>query len=76
MKSSLKHLLIAALVVPLAAFTLPVQANISPQQSRAILTHFSETLPTDFREFLRQLGVSAPPMRSDLGAAISGFLTR
>ncbi|MCM2378766.1 dipeptidase [Pseudomonas marginalis] len=74
MKSSLKHLLIAALLVPLAAFTLPVQANISPQQSRAILTHFSETSPTDFREFLRQLGVSAPPMSSDLGAAISGFL--
>lgn len=74
MKVSLKHLLAAVLVVPAVLLTLPLQANISPQQSTAILINLSETSPTDFREFLRQVGINNPAMDSDLGPTISGFL--
>jgi predicted dipeptidase len=74
MKASLKHLLAVALVASLFLLIPPAQAAISPQQSTTILTHFSETPPTDFRGFLERLGMDNLPIGSDLGPAISGFL--
>ena len=62
------------MLASLAVFTAPAQANITPQQSAAILKTFSDDKATDFRQFLGSLGKSDLAKTADLGPAISAFL--
>ena len=58
----------------LSTFVSPAFANITPQQSTAILKGFSETSVTDFRSFLGTLAQGELGKTSDVGPAISAFL--
>lgn len=70
-----KHLAVSTLVVAsLSSFTLTAHANITPQQSAAILKTFSDASVTDFRQFLGGLAKSDLANTSDLNPAISAFL--
>jgi predicted dipeptidase len=61
-------------VASLSSFTLTAHANITPQQSAAILKTFSDASVTDFRQFLGGLAKSDLANTSDLNPAISAFL--
>lgn len=75
MNFSLKHLAASTLILTsLSSFTLTAQANITPQQSAAILKTFSDTSVTDFRQFLGGLAKSDLGKTDNLGSAISAFL--
>lgn len=75
MNFSLKHLAASTLILAsLSSFTLTAQANITPQQSAAILKTFSDTSVTDFRQFLGGLAKSDLGKTDNLGPAISAFL--
>lgn len=75
MNNPLKALLAAtALAGSLSTFSLPTYANITQQQSSVILSTFSETSFTDFREFLRRLGTSSLAVSQTLAPAINAFL--
>ncbi|MFJ7285452.1 dipeptidase [Pseudomonas sp. NPDC099000] len=75
MNFSLKHLAASTLILAsLSSFTLTAQANITPQQSAAILKTFSDASVTDFRQFLGGLAKSDLGKTADLGLAISAFL--
>ncbi|MHC8345431.1 dipeptidase [Pseudomonas sp. RT6P73] len=75
MNFSLKHLAASTLILAsLSSFTLSAQANITPQQSAAILKTFSDASVTDFRQFLGGLAKSDLGKTNDLGPAISAFL--
>ncbi len=75
MNFSLKHLAASTLILAsLSSFTLTAQANITPQQSAAILKTFSDTSVTDFRQFLGGLAKSDLGKTDNLGSAISAFL--
>lgn len=75
MDFSLKHLAATTLLLgSLAALTTPAQANITPQQSAAILKTFNEQSVKDFREFLGSLAKTDLAKSDDLGPAISAFL--
>src|SRR5450830_16036 len=75
MNFPLKHLATTTLMLAsLSSFTTPAQANITPQQSAAILGTFSDASVTDFRQFLERLGKSDLAKTDDLGPAISAFL--
>lgn len=71
----LKQLAAATLfAASLSAIATPVFANISPDQSTAILKSFNETSVTDFRGFLGALGKGDLGKTSDVGPAINAFL--
>lgn len=75
MDFSLKHLAAATLMlVSLSAFSSFAQANITPQQSAAILKSFSDHSVSDFRQFLGSLAKSEAGKDANLGPAISAFL--
>ena len=70
-----KYLAVSTLIVAsLSSFTLTAHANITPQQSAAILKTFSDASVTDFRQFLGGLAKSDLANTSDLNPAISAFL--
>ncbi|MFN3357340.1 MAG: dipeptidase [Pseudomonas sp.] len=52
----------------------PAFANITPQQSTAILKQFNETSVTDFRSFLGTLTKGDLGETADVGAALKAFL--
>ncbi|WP_315338923.1 dipeptidase [Pseudomonas grimontii] len=71
----LKHLTAATLfAVGLSVITTPAFANITPEQSTAILKSFSETSVTDFRGFLGTLAKGEMGKADDVGPAIGAFL--
>ncbi|WP_415773686.1 dipeptidase [Pseudomonas sp. LB3P38] len=75
MNFSLKHLAASTLILAsLSSFTLAAHANITPQQSAAILKTFGDASVTDFRQFLGGLAKSDIAKTDDLGPAISAFL--
>ena len=75
MDFSLKRLAAASLVLAsLSSFTLPAQANITPEQSAAILKTFSNTTVSDFRQFLGAVAKSDLSKTDNLTPAINGFL--
>lgn len=75
MDFSLKHLAAATLMLAsLSAFSSAAQANITPQQSVAILKSFSDHSVSDFRQFLGSLAKSEAGKDANLGPAISAFL--
>lgn len=75
MDFSLKHLAATTLMLAsLAAVTTSAQANITPQQSAAILKTFNDPSVKDFREFLGSLAKSDLSKTDDLRPAINAFL--
>ncbi|MFJ2282954.1 dipeptidase [Pseudomonas sp. NPDC087803] len=75
MDFSLKRLAAASLVLAsFSAFALPAQANISPEQSTAILKTFSDATVSDFRQFLGAVAKSDLSKTDNLAPAINGFL--
>ncbi len=71
----LKQLAAATLfAASLSAISSSAFANITPDQSTAILKHFNETSVTDFRGFLGALAKGDLGKTSDVGPAISAFL--
>lgn len=77
MDFSLKHLAAATLMLAsLSAFTSSAQANITPQQSAAILKTFSDAPAGDFRQFLGALAKSETAKSANLGPAIAAFLDK
>ncbi len=71
----LKHLAAATLLAAsFSSFTTPAFANITPDQSTAILKRFNETSVTDFRGFLDTLAKGDLGKTGDVGPAISAFL--
>ena len=71
----LKKLVAATLfAASLSVVTTPALANISAEQSAAILKSFSDTSVTDFRSFLGTLAKGDLGKSSDVGPAISTFL--
>ena len=71
----LKQLAAATLfAASLSALSSPAFANITPDQSTAILKSFSETSVTDFRGFLGTLAKGNMGKTSDVGPAINAFL--
>ncbi|MHC2144572.1 dipeptidase [Pseudomonas sp. 210_17 TE3656] len=75
MDFSLKHLAATTLMLAsLASFTSQAHANITPQQSAAILKTFNDASVKDFRQFLGSLAKSDVGKTDNLGATISAFL--
>ncbi|RON63582.1 dipeptidase [Pseudomonas fluorescens] len=75
MDFSLKRLAAASLVLAsLSAIALPVQANITAQQSAAILKTFNDATVTDFHQFLGSVGKSELSKTDNLAPAINAFL--
>jgi len=75
MDFSLKHLAMATLMLSsLASMTTPAFANITAQQSAAIVKTFSDTSVTDFRQFLASVAKSDLAKTANLGPAIDAFL--
>ncbi|WP_138763411.1 dipeptidase [Pseudomonas lactis] len=71
----LKKLVAATLfAASLSAIATPASANITADQSTAILKHFSETSVTDFRSFLGILAKGELGKTADTGPAINAFL--
>ncbi|WP_455827547.1 dipeptidase [Pseudomonas graminis] len=71
----LKQLAAATLLAAsLSAVTTPAFANITPDQSTAILKRFNETSVTDFRGFLGTLAKGDLGKTADVGPAINAFL--
>ncbi|WMN15421.1 dipeptidase [Pseudomonas piscis] len=75
MDFSLKHLATATLMLAsLSAFANVAQANITPQQSAAILKNFNDASVKDFRQFIGEVAKSQPGKSAHLTPAIDGFL--
>ena len=75
MDFSLKHLAATTLMLAsLASFTSQAHANITPQQSAAILKTFNDASVKHFRQFLGSLAKSDVGKTDNLGATISAFL--
>ncbi|KRP60043.1 dipeptidase [Pseudomonas trivialis] len=71
----LKQLAVATLLAAsLSGVTPSAFANITPEQSAAILKNFSETPATDFRSFLAALNKDDLGKTIDTGPAINAFL--
>lgn len=71
----LKQLVAASLfAATLTAVSTPAFANITAEQSTAILKHFGETPVSDFRGFLATLGKGDLGKTADVGPAINAFL--
>ncbi|MBV4485639.1 dipeptidase [Pseudomonas sp. SWRI153] len=72
---SLKKLAAATLVMAsLTSFTSAAQANISPEQSAAILKAFDGKTVTDFRAFLGSLAKSDLARTDNLNQSVNAFL--
>jgi len=75
MDFSLKKLAAATVVlVSLSSFTTLASANLTAQQSAAILTTFNDASVKDFRQFLGRLAKSDVAKTDTLAPAINGFL--
>lgn len=75
MDFSLKHLAVATLMLSsLTSITTPAFANITAQQSAAIVKTFSDRSVTDFRQFLTNVGKSDVAKTASLAPAIDAFL--
>ncbi|PWB31408.1 dipeptidase [Pseudomonas sp. SDI] len=75
MPFSLKQLAASTLILAsLSSFSHLAQANITPQQSAAILKIFADTSVSDFREFLGKLSKSNLAGNDQLAPAIKSFL--
>ncbi|NWD69722.1 dipeptidase [Pseudomonas gingeri] len=75
MNFPLKHLATTTLMLAsLSSFTGTANANVTPQQSAAILSTFSDASVTDFRQFLGRLAKNDLAKTDDLGPAINAFL--
>lgn len=74
MNLSLKHLAMATLLSSLASITPPALANITAQQSSALVKTLADTSVTDFRQFLGNVARSELAETAKLGPAISTFL--
>jgi len=74
MNFPLKNLATTTLMLASLLFTTPAHANITPQQSAAILSTLNDASVTDFRQFLGRLGKSDLAKTDDLGPAIGAFL--
>ncbi|MFQ6571997.1 dipeptidase [Pseudomonas sp. UM16] len=75
MDFSLKHLATTTLMLAsLTAFTTPAHANITPQQSAAILKSFNDASVKDFRQFLSTLAKSDLGKVDNLDQTIKAFL--
>ncbi|WP_095188617.1 dipeptidase [Pseudomonas sp. Irchel 3E19] len=75
MDFSLKRLAAASLVLAsLSAIALPAQANITAQQSAAILKTVNDATVTDFHQFLGAVGKSELSKTDNLAPAINAFL--
>ncbi|MFK8328716.1 dipeptidase [Pseudomonas sp. BJa5] len=74
MDFSLKHLATTLMLASLTAFTCQAQANITPQQSAAILKTFGNAQVKDFRQFLGALAESDLGKADKLDATITAFL--
>ncbi|QVN03411.1 dipeptidase [Pseudomonas rhodesiae] len=71
----LKQLVAASLfAATLTAVSTPAFANITAEQSTAILKHFGETPVSNFRGFLATLGKGDLGKTADVGPAINAFL--
>jgi predicted dipeptidase len=71
----LKQLVAASLfAATLTAVSTPAFANITAEQSTAILKHFGETPVSDFRGFLATLSKGDLGKTADVGPAINTFL--
>ncbi|WP_458132077.1 dipeptidase [Pseudomonas sp. R3-41] len=69
-----KRLAIATLILSsLPSFAMSASANITAQQSAAIVKTFSDTSVKDFRHFLGEVAKSDLAKTADLGPAISAF---
>lgn len=69
-----KRLAVATLVLSsLSLFATSANANITAQQSAAIVKTFSDTSVTDFRQFLAEVAKSDLAKTANLGPAISAF---
>ena len=75
MDFSLKKLAAATLVLAaLSSFTSVANANITPQQSAAILKSFNDASINDFRQFVTVLSKSELAKTDNLGATLDAFL--
>ncbi|MCG6576139.1 dipeptidase [Pseudomonas sp. AF32] len=75
MDFSLKHLAVTSLLLSsLTSITTPAFANITAQQSAAIVKTFSDRSVTDFRQFLTSVGKSDVAKTASLTPAINAFL--
>ena len=75
MNLSLKHLAVSTLLLSsLASITPPALANITAQQSSALVKTLADTSVTDFRQFLGNVARSELAETAKLGPAISTFL--
>ena len=69
-----KRLAVATLVLSsLSSFAMSANANITAQQSAAIVKTFSDTSVIDFRQFLAAVAKSDLAKTANLGPAISAF---
>ncbi|MFJ3485946.1 dipeptidase [Pseudomonas sp. NPDC090202] len=70
-----KHLAVTTLMLTsLSSFATLAHANITPQQSAAIVKSFSAASVGDFRQFLTTLGKTDVARTANLAPAIKGFL--
>ncbi|MGH8382232.1 dipeptidase [Pseudomonas sp.] len=75
MDFSFKHLAATTLMLAsLTSFTTQAHANITPQQSAAILKTFNDASVKNFRQFLASLAKSDLAKADNLGATITAFL--
>ncbi|SEO40042.1 dipeptidase [Pseudomonas sp. NFACC39-1] len=75
MNLSLKHLAVTTLLLSsLASITPTASANITAQQSSALVETLADTSVTDFRQFLGDAAKSELAETAKLGPAISTFL--
>ncbi|NIF26433.1 dipeptidase [Pantoea sp. Tr-811] len=70
------HKLTAAtlLLASIGLFTQPAQANLTPQQSAAIVKAFDGSDPADFKQFLGKLKASEQAKADNLGATLDAYL--
>ncbi|MEX0164844.1 dipeptidase [Pseudomonas brassicacearum] len=69
-----KRLAVATLILSsLSSFAMSASANITAQQSAAIVKTFSDTSVSDFRQFLGEVAKNDMAKTANLGPAISAF---
>ena len=69
-----KLAIMALLLAGIGLQTLPAQANLSPEQSRAIVNAFDGAAPNDFRQFLDELGGSDLAKAYNLADTVNAYL--
>ncbi|MET3458847.1 dipeptidase [Pseudomonas kilonensis] len=74
MNCPFKRLAVATLILSsLSSFAMSANANITAQQSTAIVKTFADTSVTDFRQFLAEVAKSDLAKTANLGPTISAF---